>query len=107
MAFDFPPAQDGLRVTNPESGVTYVYRDKYQSWIIEAVDNKQVRIHTVCCTPCDARQGDIWFDPCTNCAHVFHDGEWLPIVDCTTWKEYVPYKGESSTSISCLTQEMI
>ena len=94
MAFDFPPAQDGLRVTNPESGVTYVYRDKYQSWIIEAVDNKQVRIHTVCCTPCDARQGDIWFDPCTNCAHVFHDGEWLPIVDCTTQGESVPYKGE-------------
>ena len=94
MAFDFPPAQDGLRVTNPESGVTYVYRDRYQSWIIESVDNKQVRIHTVCCTPCDARQGDIWFDPCTNCAHVFHDGNWMPIVDCTSYSEFVPYKGE-------------
>ena len=94
MAFDFPPAQDGLRATNPESGVTYVYRDKYQSWIIEGVDNKQVRIHTLCCTPCDANQGDLWFDPCTNCLHVFHDGDWLPVIDCTTQGECVPYKGE-------------
>lgn len=98
MAFDFPPAQDGLRVTNPESGVTYVYRSKYQSWIIEGVDNQQVRIHTVCCTPCDARQGDIWFDPCTNCAHVFHDGEWLPIVDCTGQVDCVNYRGEKANA---------
>ena len=94
MAFDFPPAQDGLRVTNPESGVTYVYRAKYQSWIIEAVDNKQVRIHTVCCTPCDAVQGDIWFDPCTNCLHVFHDGAWEPVIDCSGQADCVNYKGE-------------
>ena len=94
MAFDFPPAQDGLRVTNPESGVTYVYRDKYSSWIIEAVDNKAVRIHTLCWEPCDPNQGDIWYDPCTNCAHVYYDGAWLPIVDCTTQSEAVTYKGE-------------
>lgn len=94
MAFDFPPAQDGLRVTNPESGVTYVYRDRYQSWIIESVDNKQVRIHTVCCTPCDARQGDIWFNPCTNCLHIYHDGDWMPVVDCSGNSDFVGYKGE-------------
>jgi len=94
MAFDFPPAQDGLRVTNPESGVTYVYRDKYQSWIIEAVDNKQVKIYTVCCTPCDAAQGDLWFNPCTNCLNVYHDGDWLPVVDCSSLNECVGYKGE-------------
>ena len=94
MAFDFPPAQDGLRVTNPESGVTYVYRDKYQSWIIEAVDNKQVRIHTECCTPCSAAQGDIWFNPCTNCLHIFHDNQWEPVVDCSANAECVGYKGE-------------
>lgn len=94
MAFDFPPAQDGLRVTNPESGVTYVYRDKYQSWIIEAVDNKQSQIHTVCCTPCSAGQGDLWFNPCTNCLHVYHDGDWLPVVDCSDTSDCVGYKGE-------------
>ena len=92
MAFDFPPAQDGLRVTNPESGVTYVYREKYQSWIIEAVDNKAVRVFTECCTPCDAAQGDIWFNPCTNCLHLFHDGAWEPVIDCET--SAGTYKGE-------------
>ena len=96
MAFDFPPAQDGLRVTNPESGVTYVYRAKYQSWIIEGVDNQQTRIHTVCCTPCSAQQGDIWFDPCTNCLHVFHDNEWLPVIDCSANANSVRYKGEKA-----------
>ena len=82
MAFDFPPAKDGLRVTNPESGVTYVYRDKYQSWIIEGVDNKQVKIHRACNVPCYADPGDLWFDPCTNCLWVFHDNEWMPVADC-------------------------
>ena len=94
MAFDFPPAQDGLRVTNPESGVTYVYRDKYQSWIIEAVDNKAMRIHTVCCTPCYGVQGDIWFSPCTNCLHVYHENEWLPVIDCSLHADFVKFKGE-------------
>ena len=94
MAFDFPPAQDGLRVTNPESGVTYVYRAKYQSWIIEGVDNQQTRIHTVCCTPCSAVQGDIWFNPCTNCLHVYHEDEWLPVIDCSGYADAVRYKGE-------------
>ena len=94
MAFDFPPAEDGKRVTNPESGVTYVYRAKYGSWIIEAVDNQQVRIHILCCNPCDAVEGDIWFDPCTNCLHIWHDDEWLPVKDCVTDLACVDYKGE-------------
>ena len=97
MAFDFPPARDGLRVTNPDTGVTYVYREKYQSWIIEGVDNKQTRVHTECCTPCGAQQGDIWYNPCTNCANVYHDYNWLPIVDCTSWNEFLAYKGEKPT----------
>ena len=94
MAFDFPPAQDGLRVTNPESGVTYVYRAKYQSWIIEGVDNKAVRVHTLCCKPCDANQGDLWYNPCTYCLSVYNEGDWLPVVDCMNAAGCVAYKGE-------------
>lgn len=94
MAFDFPPAQNGLRVTNPESGVTYVYRDIYQAWIIEGVDNHQVKVLIGCCTPCEAHQGDLWFSPCTNCLNVHVDGEWLPVADCTKNGDYLRFRGE-------------
>ena len=94
MAFDFPPAQNGLRVTNPESGVTYVYRDQYQAWIIEGVDNHQVKVLIGCCTPCEAHQGDLWFSPCTNCLNVYVDREWLPVADCTNGGDYLNFRGE-------------
>jgi hypothetical protein len=81
MPFYFPPSpDDGATVRNSVSGITYTYRDAFESWIIEGGGGGSGTPNVISetePTPIDEfPAGSIWYKPSEQQLYIQNNGAW-------------------------------